>query len=256
MSVSVPLSYLLLNTRKVAAKGKRTERIARWFQCLKEGGLKPRWILTDKDLAEVTASRRVWADGNHQLCHWHAHRAIEKRLKHCKPKPRRRGGEEPGGDEPGGDEPRRNQPHNGESEDDIPNDAGENQGENWTRNLINEADIPEHLRFLLHHVDWINSEDAKEAPDGRLLNDDQIKELKKMCAQHFTAHPWVPIQFGGDAEMNPPVTAPEEMLERRLRIHSHAVRETLEWCIREGSPGTFRYLWANWYRCAFANRGP
>jgi hypothetical protein len=69
MSVSVPLSYLLLNTRKVAAKGKRTEHIARWFQCLKEGGLKPRWILTDKDLAEVTASRTVWDDGNHQLCH-------------------------------------------------------------------------------------------------------------------------------------------------------------------------------------------
>jgi hypothetical protein len=177
-------------------------------------------------------------------------------LKHRKPKPRRRGGEEPGGDEPGGDEPRRNQPYDGESEDDIPDDAGENQGENWTRNLINEAVIPEHLRFLLHHVDWINSEDAKEAPGRRLLNDDQIKELKNMCARHFTAHPRVPLQFGGHAKMNPPVTAPEEMLERRLRIHSHAVRETLEWCIREGSPATFRYLWANWYRCAFANRGP
>jgi hypothetical protein len=178
--------------------------------------LKLRWILTDKDLAEVTASRTVWPDENHQLCHWHAHRAIEKRLKHRKPKPGRRGGEQVGGDEPGGDEPCRNQPHDGESEDDIPDDAGENQEENWTRNLINEEAIPEHLRFLLHHIDWINSEDAKEAPGRSLLNDDLIKELKNMCARHFTAHPWVPIQFGHDAEMNPPVTAPEKMLECRI----------------------------------------
>jgi hypothetical protein len=56
--------------------------------------------------------------------------------------------------------------------------------------------------------------------------------------------------------MLPGVTARREVLERRHKIHSNAVREILAWCQQEDSPGTFCYLWVYWYRCAFGNRGP
>jgi hypothetical protein len=235
MSVSIPLSYLLLNTSRVAAAGKRTERIAQWFQSLREAGLQPRWILTDKDLAEVTASQVVWPNANHQLCHWHALRSIEKRLKQ-KSK-------------------RRTAVNGSDSDDDLPADAGDRQGERWVHNLLAAEAIPEHLAFLHAEAEWINSHDPNDRPGGRLLSDDRITRLKEKCRRHFTAHPWVPTR-GSDGAMLPGVTAPEEVLRRRHEIHSVAVKEILAWCRQEGSPGTFRYLWANWYRCAFGNRGP
>jgi hypothetical protein len=227
MSVSIPLSYLLLKTSRVAAAGKRTERIAQWFQSLREAGLQPRWILMDKDLAEVTASQVVWPNANHQLCHWHALRSIEMRLKQKST--------------------RRTAVNGSDSDDDLPADAGDRQGERWVHNLLATEAIPEHLAFLYADAEWINSHDPNNRPGGRLLSDDRIMRLKEKCRRHITPHPWVPTR-GSDGAMLPGVTAPEEVLRRRREIHSVAVKEILASCRQECSPGTFRYLWANWYR--------
>jgi hypothetical protein len=187
-----------------------------------------------KHLAEVTASWVVWPDANHQLCHWHAHRSIEKRLKQ---KSTRRAAVD------------------GDSDEDLPADVGDHQGEGWLNNLLALEAIPLHLHFLRFEAEWINSHDPNDVPGHRLLNDDQIKRLKQICHRHFTAHLWVPTRVS-DGVMLPGVTAPEEVLQRRHKIYADTVREILAWCRQEGSPGTFRYLWANWYRCAFGNCGP
>jgi hypothetical protein len=143
----------------------------------------------------------------------------------------------------------------GDSDDELPPGAGGNDGEDSARNLLAAEAIPVHLQFLHFEVDWINCRDPNDARDRRLLNDNQIKELKKICHRHFTAHPWVPTR-DSDGAMLPGVTAPEEVPQPREEIHSNAVKEILTWCKQQGSPGMFRYLWANWYRCAFGNRGP
>jgi hypothetical protein len=133
----------------------------------------------------------VWPNANHQLCHWHALRSIEKRLKQ-KSK-------------------RRTAVNGSDSDDDLHADAGDCQGETWVHNLLAAEAIPEHLAFLHAEVEWINSHDPNDRPGGRLLSDDQITRLKEICRRHFTAHPWVPTH-GSDGAMLPGVTAPQEVL--------------------------------------------
>ncbi|KAK9251276.1 hypothetical protein V1507DRAFT_499494 [Lipomyces tetrasporus] len=80
--VSLPLSYLLLDTRGLSEEGKRGLRLTQWFTALRNAGLKPNTVHTDKDFAEVTAARIAFRPGNsrynHHLCLWHSLRAIDQ----------------------------------------------------------------------------------------------------------------------------------------------------------------------------------
>ncbi|ODQ68768.1 hypothetical protein LIPSTDRAFT_76768 [Lipomyces starkeyi NRRL Y-11557] len=49
--VSLPLSYLLLDTRGLQEDGKRGSRLTQWFMTLRNAGLKPKFVHTDKDFA-------------------------------------------------------------------------------------------------------------------------------------------------------------------------------------------------------------
>ncbi|KAJ8099080.1 hypothetical protein POJ06DRAFT_282218 [Lipomyces tetrasporus] len=49
--VSLPLSYLLLDTRGIREEGKRGSRLTAWFTALQDAALKPNVIHTDKDFA-------------------------------------------------------------------------------------------------------------------------------------------------------------------------------------------------------------
>ncbi|KAK9371881.1 uncharacterized protein V1513DRAFT_461019 [Lipomyces chichibuensis] len=49
--VSLPLSYLLLDTRGIREEGKRGSRLTAWFTALRDAGLKPNVVHTDKDFA-------------------------------------------------------------------------------------------------------------------------------------------------------------------------------------------------------------
>ncbi|KAJ8096469.1 hypothetical protein POJ06DRAFT_203943 [Lipomyces tetrasporus] len=49
--VSLPLSYLLLDTRGLQEDGKRGSRLTQWFMALRNAGLKPNFVHTDKDFA-------------------------------------------------------------------------------------------------------------------------------------------------------------------------------------------------------------
>ncbi|KAK9314950.1 hypothetical protein V1524DRAFT_447531 [Lipomyces starkeyi] len=80
--VSVPLSYLLLDTRGLHEKGKRGRRLTQRFAALRNAGLKPNTVHTDKDFAEVTAASIAFRTDNsgynHHLCLWHSLRAIDQ----------------------------------------------------------------------------------------------------------------------------------------------------------------------------------
>jgi hypothetical protein len=51
--VSLPLSYLLLDTRGVQEEGKRGTRLTEWFIALRGAGLHPNVVHTDKDCAGI-----------------------------------------------------------------------------------------------------------------------------------------------------------------------------------------------------------
>ncbi|KAK9350538.1 hypothetical protein V1523DRAFT_370508, partial [Lipomyces doorenjongii] len=80
--VSLPLSYLLLDTRSLHEEGKRGRRLTQWFTALRNAGLTPNTVHTDKDFAEVTAASIAFRTNNskynHHLCLWHSLRAIDQ----------------------------------------------------------------------------------------------------------------------------------------------------------------------------------
>lgn len=51
---------------------------------LKDLGVDPEFVLTDKDWSEINAMGAIFPDAKHQLCFWHAIRALKQRL--CKNK--------------------------------------------------------------------------------------------------------------------------------------------------------------------------
>ncbi|KAK9241628.1 hypothetical protein V1506DRAFT_556456 [Lipomyces tetrasporus] len=73
--VSLPLSYLLLDTRGLREVGKRGTRLTAWLTALRAAGLNPNVVHTDKDFAEVTAASLAFKRNNdrynHHLCLWH-----------------------------------------------------------------------------------------------------------------------------------------------------------------------------------------
>ncbi|KAK9246083.1 hypothetical protein V1506DRAFT_553367 [Lipomyces tetrasporus] len=62
--VSLPLSYLLLDTHGIREEGKRGSRLTAWFTALQDAALKPNIVHTDKDFAEVTAASLAFKRNN------------------------------------------------------------------------------------------------------------------------------------------------------------------------------------------------
>ena len=77
-----PLSYCLLTTASSVEEGKCTKALAAWAAALcHEYGVVPHFVHTDKDMAEIGASRVVWPEAKHQLCWWHQREAVKRHLK-------------------------------------------------------------------------------------------------------------------------------------------------------------------------------
>ncbi|KAG6825491.1 hypothetical protein H0H92_003572 [Tricholoma furcatifolium] len=83
-----PLGYLLIRTDKNEPGGK--ERfITEFLNHFKNTwDLKPAFTLTDKDASEINACRAVFPSAKHQLCFWHALRAIKTRLSVLRRRPK------------------------------------------------------------------------------------------------------------------------------------------------------------------------
>ncbi|CAB4442178.1 unnamed protein product [Rhizophagus irregularis] len=75
-----PLAYLFLEHNGKCGDSIRTKMITKFVLQLKEKGLDPEFILTDKDWAQIKACHSTWPKAKIQLCRWHINRAITTRL--------------------------------------------------------------------------------------------------------------------------------------------------------------------------------
>lgn len=75
---------MFLRTTKEAAPGAKQAILERFLGQLRDLGIDPEFTLTDKDWSEINVMGLTWPDAKHQLCFWHAIRALKQRL--CKNK--------------------------------------------------------------------------------------------------------------------------------------------------------------------------
>src|SRR5258708_36405260 len=79
-----PLSYCLLLTVTALHVHKRNKALNAWAKCLCEKyGVIPRFVHTDKDMAEIRMIRDNW-ELKLQLCWWHMKDTIKKWLAKAK----------------------------------------------------------------------------------------------------------------------------------------------------------------------------
>lgn len=75
---------MFIKTTKEAAPGSKQTVLERFLGKLRDLGIDPEFTLSDKDWSEINAMGLTWPDAKHQLCFWHAVRAIKQHL--CKNK--------------------------------------------------------------------------------------------------------------------------------------------------------------------------
>ena len=75
-----PLSYCVMSTASCIESGKRKQALVAWGTCLRDTyGVRPTFVHTDKDMAEIGMARIMWTP-KINLCWWHAQRSVEDRL--------------------------------------------------------------------------------------------------------------------------------------------------------------------------------
>src|SRR5437763_7536745 len=75
-----PLAYLFLENNGKCGEGIRTTIIQSFLSKLRDMGVCPGFILTDKDFAQINAAYFTWKGVKVQLCKWHMKKAIMSRL--------------------------------------------------------------------------------------------------------------------------------------------------------------------------------
>lgn len=76
-----PLGYLLLQTSDDTAEGGKERYIRDVLKYFRDTWkIRAIFTLTDKDWSEINAFLGIYPEAKHQLCYWHALRAIKKRL--------------------------------------------------------------------------------------------------------------------------------------------------------------------------------
>ncbi|KAF7966149.1 hypothetical protein HWV62_39928 [Athelia sp. TMB] len=75
------LQELVINGASATHIGKRTQALKAWAKCLRDTyGVDPKFVHSDKDMAEINMARDVWI-AKIQLCWWHLREAVLERLK-------------------------------------------------------------------------------------------------------------------------------------------------------------------------------
>ena len=55
--------------------------LKQFLRRIQQAGFSPTFFGTDKDVSEINAVKHVWPQAKHQLCYWHALRAVRTKLK-------------------------------------------------------------------------------------------------------------------------------------------------------------------------------
>ena len=83
----LPLAYLFIRTERGTLPHTKRVILERFLQALKDRQVSPEFTLTDKDWSEIEAFRTIWPTAKHQLCFWHALRALKQRMAKLKDTP-------------------------------------------------------------------------------------------------------------------------------------------------------------------------
>jgi len=81
-NTGIPLAYCLLSMINSITPGKRKIALESFFRSLRDKyTVHPKFVHTDKDIAEIKGAKAVWVSAKHQLCWWHIKKAVSTRLK-------------------------------------------------------------------------------------------------------------------------------------------------------------------------------
>jgi len=255
-----PLSYCLLTTATTLENGARTRALEAWATNLHDNySVNPRFVHTDKDMAEIGASRHVWPGAKHQLCWWHQREAVQRRLKGNLPTSTynvwRAKHEHTFIDQVfhpyGHVDPN-------DSKGCVPEEIYEQETHGTdTITKVLTGDDPNSIKICLPILASQSAQREKltiripslssrnhdiEAEDE--LEDDAANvqrtfcpiehrdTIVKMMEHHFCVHPLIPRYSAPTPE----------------GIKSWAVKQTYEYCVHYDLPNLWAYLWENWYR--------
>ncbi|GJE92122.1 hypothetical protein PsYK624_082750 [Phanerochaete sordida] len=87
----IPMAFCYIQTDKDNPDrvGSKQLVLESFLKLLKGRGIHPEYVLTDKDWSEINAMGSVWPCAKHQLCFWHALRAVKQRLAKLRERPKR-----------------------------------------------------------------------------------------------------------------------------------------------------------------------
>jgi hypothetical protein len=237
----IPLSYCLLTTASAVEAGKRTNALEAWAIKLRvRWSINPKFVLLDKDMAEIAMSRRVWPQAKVQLCFWHLKDAVTKRIEQKKLsttpyKPKLAHNIFPFIDlafKPTG----RSDPKEYE--------GGRNP------DLEADAPVPERPWALKLHLPFPAIKQVQMNQEQDIVSDDSgddsstedkhhefcpsnvRQQVLEMVGRHYHAHPFIPGYAHGSAQA----------------IHEWATREMYRFSAENDLPELWAYLWGNWYR--------
>jgi hypothetical protein len=243
-----------------------------WATILRDKyGLRPRFVHTDKDMAEIGMSRRVWLAAKHQLCWWHLREALKRRLKgnlpttaYNGPRAKRQhpfinpefkpyGRADPRDTE--GGVPGEIQEQSATADDMITSFHHENNPHSLRIRIptlltpieaqepITETDCNSKALMIRipapSTVHRISAESSTENDLDEMRNSrhtfcptEHREDVINMMEQHLCAHPLIPGYSAPTPEA----------------IKAWAVRQAYEFCAHHDLPNLWAYLWENWYR--------
>ncbi|CAG8846371.1 34191_t:CDS:2, partial [Gigaspora margarita] len=76
--------YGIISSIHECSNGLRTKALTSFLSSLCNKGLQLQHFFTDKDFAQINATKEVWPNINVQLCLWHVEKAIKEKIKSSK----------------------------------------------------------------------------------------------------------------------------------------------------------------------------
>jgi len=235
-NAGIPLAYCLLSTASSITPGKRKISLTSFLCGLRNKyGVHPKFVHTDKDIAEIKASQAAWTSAKHQLCWWHLRKAIRARMSNAKLSTSKY------------------HPDVAHTEFNFIDIAFAPQGradpqDTEDLDAVEEAQpapnpnaipvkltIPPGMTFPLSQPQTRTSPQPEEddTPSRRIFCPQELHQtVIDMVERHLCAHPLIPGY-----------SAPTPM-----GVRAWAVKEIYSLCVHHNLPEFWAYMWENWYR--------
>lgn len=264
-----PLTYCLLSTATAIEPQKRMTALASWARCVRDKyGINPTFTHVDKDMAEIGCVKDVWKT-KVSLCWWHLRRAVRTRLGKAKlattpydankahlefefidmtftPRGTKTDVEDYEGGLPEESKP---------VAPPAPPRPEPSPFGNATNTLRIKVPLPSHPQAVTgsslaasrprrkgssttekenQSADEDETGDGEDDEEGRHTFCPAVyrESIVDMMEKHYCAHPMIPGYAAPDASA----------------IRQWAVQQIYRFCVQNGLPEVWAYLWENWYR--------